>query len=194
MTKTFPRIAFFLAISAALLVITTKPSSADEPPAAAPAAAAPAAAAPAAPAAAPAAPALTNVELTARLADVEAYVTNSQPKTPTLATTSGPGHNAWMMTSAALVLFMTLPGLALFYGGLVRRKNILSVMAQCLGCAGLVTFLWWLIGYSLVFSKGGAMGTLLGGTQFALLERRRLARPTATTRTGCRRTCSRCTS
>src|SRR6185436_14587110 len=120
MMKTIPRIAFFLALSAALLVITTKPSSADEPPAAAPAAAAPAAAAPAA----PAAPALTNVELTARLADVEAYVTNSQPKSPTLATTSGPGHNAWMMTSAALVLFMTLPGLALFYGGLVRRKNV----------------------------------------------------------------------
>ena len=75
-----------------------------------------------------------------------------------------------MMTSAALVLFMTLPGLALFYGGLVRRKNVLSVMAQCLGCAGLVTFLWWLVGYSLVFGKGGAMGSLLGGTQFAMLS------------------------
>ena len=50
-----------------------------------------------------------------------------------------------MMTSSALVLFMTLPGLALFYGGLVRRKNVLSVMAQCLGCAGLVTILWWLV-------------------------------------------------
>ena len=51
---------------------------------------------------------------------------------------------------AALVLFMTLPGLALFYGGLVRRKNVLSVMAQCLGCAGLVTILWWAVGYSIV--------------------------------------------
>ena len=173
MMKTIPRIAFFLALSAALLVITTKPSSADEPPAAAPAAAAPAAA-PAAPAAAPAAPALTNVELTARLADVEAYVTNSQPKTATLATTSGPGHNAWMMTSAALVLFMTLPGLALFYGGLVRRKNILSVMAQCLGCAGLVTILWWLVGYSLVFGKGGALGSAPGQHAVRDLERRRL--------------------
>ncbi len=65
----------------------------------------------------------------------------------------GPGHNAWMMTSAALVLFMTLPGLALFYGGLVRSKNVLSVLAQCLGIAGLVTILWWLCGYSLVFSS-----------------------------------------
>ena len=196
MMKTIPRIAFFLAFSAAILVITTKPSSADEPPAAAPAAAAPAAAAPAAPAAPAAAPApaLTNVELTARLADVEAYVTNSQPKAPTLATTSGPGHNAWMMTSSALVLFMTLPGLALFYGGLVRRKNMLSVMAQCLGCAGLVTFLWWLVGYSLVFGKGGALGGLLGEHAVRVLERRRLRAQRRLRRTGCRRTCSRCTS
>ena len=168
MTKTIPRIALFLAFSAAILVITTRPSSADEPPAAAAPAAAPAA--PAAAPAAPAVPALTNAELTARLADVEAYVTNGQPKAPTLATTSGPGHNAWMMTSSALVLFMTLPGLALFYGGLVRRKNILSVMAQCLGCAGIVTFLWWLVGYSFVFGKGGALVSILGSTQFAFLK------------------------
>ena len=67
---------------------------------------------------------------------------------------SAPGHNAWMMTSAALVLFMTLPGLALFYGGLVRRKNVLSVLAQCLGITGLVIILWWLCGYSMVFAHG----------------------------------------
>jgi Amt family ammonium transporter len=72
-----------------------------------------------------------------------------------------------MMTSSALVLFMTLPGLALFYGGLVRRKNVLSVLAQCLGCAGLVTFLWWLIGYSLTFAPGSAF---LGGAKFAFLS------------------------
>ena len=59
------------------------------------------------------------------------------------------------MTSSALVLFMTLPGLALFYGGLVRRKNVLSVLAQCLGIAGLVTILWWMCGYSLAFHGGG---------------------------------------
>ena len=53
-------------------------------------------------------------------------------KANTFTPNPGPGHNAWQMTSAALVLFMTLPGLALFYGGLVRRKNVLSVMAQCL--------------------------------------------------------------
>jgi Amt family ammonium transporter len=104
-------------------------------------------------------------DLATRVADLEAYVTNSAPKA--LTTTSGPGHNAWMMTSSALVLFMTLPGLALFYGGLVRRKNMLSVMAQCLGCAGLVTILWWAVGYSLVFAKGTPF---LGGMTFAFLK------------------------
>jgi Amt family ammonium transporter len=162
MTKAIPRIAIFLAISAALLVITTRPSSADEPPAAAPAAAPPAAAP-----AAPAAPVPTLTELADRLADVEGYVTNTAPKNLKAA---GPGHNAWMMTSTALVLFMTLPGLALFYGGLVRRKNVLSVLAQCLGCAGLVTFLWWLIGYSLVFGEKGPMPSLVGSGQFALFS------------------------
>jgi Amt family ammonium transporter len=58
------------------------------------------------------------------------------------------------MICAALVLFMTLPGLALFYGGLVRSKNVLSVMAQCLGIAGLVTILWWICGYSIAFHSG----------------------------------------
>ena len=65
------------------------------------------------------------------------------------------GDTAWMMTSTALVLFMTLPGLALFYGGLVRKKNVLSVLAQCLGIAGLATLMWWAFGYSLSFSGGG---------------------------------------
>ena len=72
-----------------------------------------------------------------------------------------------MMTCAALVLFMTLPGLALFYGGLVRAKNVLSVLAQCLGIAGLVTILWWAVGYSLVFSRGSPF---IGGLQFAFLH------------------------
>src|SRR5688572_8271982 len=78
-----------------------------------------------------------------RLEDLEAYVNNTARGTSTNAPSKipgpGPGHNAWQMTSTALVLFMTLPGLALFYGGLVRRKNVLSVMAQCLGIAGMVT-------------------------------------------------------
>src|SRR5580692_3158440 len=103
-------------------------------------------------------------DLATRVADLEAYVRNG---TPTALISPGPGHNAWMMTSTALVLFMTLPGLALFYGGLVRRKNILSVMAQCLGCAGVVTILWWLVGYSFTFSSGSPF---LGSMKFALLR------------------------
>ena len=78
-----------------------------------------------------------------------------------------PGHNAWQMTSTALVLFMTLPGLALFYGGLVRRKNVLSVMAQCLGCACIITPLWWLCGYSLSFGAGNAF---IGDMSNAMLK------------------------
>src|SRR5688500_18027505 len=93
-----------------------------------------------------------------RLADLEAYVNNGVRQTNAASNIAGPGpgHNAWQMTSTALVLFMTLPGLALFYGGLVRRKNVLSVLAQCMGIAGLVTILWLAVGYSLSFSTGNA--------------------------------------
>ncbi len=63
---------------------------------------------------------------------------------------------AWILTSTALVLFMTLPGLALFYGGLVRSKNVLSVLMQCFAIAGIVSLLWMLLGYSLAFSAGNA--------------------------------------
>ena len=102
-------------------------------------------------AAAPATPTLEE-----RVADVEAYMNNvARPEKASGATSlvagPGPGANAWQMVSTALVLFMTLPGLALFYGGLVRRKNVLSVLAQCLGIACVVTPLWWLCGYSLSF-------------------------------------------
>ncbi|HOB97774.1 MAG TPA: ammonium transporter [Verrucomicrobiota bacterium] len=127
--------------------------------------------------AAPVAPTLEQ-----RIASLEAYVNNGDPtaalkdqdgKVPAgLATPTsgkpGPGHNGWMMVCAALVLFMTLPGLALFYGGLVRRKNVLSVLAQCLGIAGLVTILWWLCGYSLVFADG--TGPIVGNLKFAFLK------------------------
>ena len=105
-------------------------------------------------------------------------------------TGSGPGHNAWMMTCAALVLFMTLPGLALFYGGLVRAKNVLSILAQCLGIAGLVAILWWAVGYSLVFSRGSPF---LGGIKFAFLRGVTRNR-TAIIPTGFRITSSRCIS
>jgi Amt family ammonium transporter len=114
-------------------------------------------------AAAPAAP--TPEE---RIAALEAYVNNTDPG-KSLTGVAGPGHNAWMMTSTALVLFMTLPGLALFYGGLVRTKNVLSVMAQCLGITGLVSLLWWAFGYSLVF--GTSYGSpFIGGTDFLFFK------------------------
>ena len=65
------------------------------------------------------------------------------------------GHTAWVLTSTALVLFMTLPGLALFYGGLVRSKNTISVLAQCFLIAALTSIIWVVVGYSLSFSGEG---------------------------------------
>jgi len=116
-----------------------------------------------------------------RVAGLEAYLANSDPtaplkdkdgKIPTGLTTPsvgvpGPGANAWQMTSAALVLFMTLPGLALFYGGLVRKKNVLSVLAQCFFITGMVTILWYVCGYSLVFHSGKPF---IGNLDFAFLK------------------------
>src|SRR4051812_34628220 len=109
-----------------------------------------------------------------RVADLEAYLNNAaraadgaNARVQSAVSGPGPGHNGWIMTCAALVLFMTLPGLALFYGGLVRAKNVLSVLAQCLGIAGLVTILRWAVGYSLVFSRGSPF---LGGLDFAFLR------------------------
>ncbi len=64
---------------------------------------------------------------------------------------------AWIMTSTALVLFMTLPGLAMFYGGLVRSKNVLSVLMQCFAIAGMASILWLVVGYSLAFGEGNAL-------------------------------------
>jgi Amt family ammonium transporter len=76
---------------------------------------------------------------------------------------------AWIMTATALVLLMTLPGLSLFYGGLVRSKNVLSVLMQCFAIACLMSILWMVIGYSLAFGDGGAMNAFIGGTDNVLL-------------------------
>ena len=70
--------------------------------------------------------------------------------------TADPGHTAWILTSIALVLFMTIPGLSLFYAGLVRNKNVLSVLMQCFALTCLMSILWLVIGYSLAFSEGNA--------------------------------------
>lgn len=76
------------------------------------------------------------------------------------------GDNAWMLTSTALVLMMSLPGLALFYGGIVRKKNVLSVFAQIFAIAGIAALAWWAVGFSLSFSEGNAFIGGLGSAFF----------------------------
>jgi Amt family ammonium transporter len=79
------------------------------------------------------------------------------------------GDTAWMLTSTALVLMMTVPGLALFYGGMVRKKNVLSIVMQCFATTCIVTVAWMVLGYSWAFTDGGAMQSYLGGaSQFML--------------------------
>ncbi|TLX58711.1 ammonia channel protein [Stutzerimonas nosocomialis] len=86
------------------------------------------------------------------------------------------GDTAWMMTATALVLFMTIPGLALFYGGMVRSKNILSVMMQCFAVTGLMSILWVVYGYSLAFDTTGMeagvtnFNSFVGGLDRAFLS------------------------
>src|SRR5215470_14113917 len=84
-----------------------------------------------------------------------------------VAAAQSAGDNAWMLTSSALVLMMTGPGLALFYGGLVRRKNTLAIMMQSFAMMGLITVLWGLVGYSLAF---GGDGKFIGDFSHVLLR------------------------
>lgn len=79
------------------------------------------------------------------------------------------GDTAWMLTSTALVLLMTIPGLALFYGGMVRRKNVLATVMQSFAVACLMTVLWMVIGYSLAFTDGGGLNAYVGGLEKVLL-------------------------
>ena len=78
-------------------------------------------------------------------------------------------NTAWILTSTALVLFMTLPGLAFFYGGLVRSKNVLSVLMQCFSLACLVSVMWVAFLYSLAFGDGGSMNSYIGGLDNSFL-------------------------
>jgi Amt family ammonium transporter len=80
------------------------------------------------------------------------------------------GDTAWMITATALVLFMTVPGLSLFYAGMVRSKNVLSVLMQCFAITGLMTLLWAFYGYSLAFEDGGALNGFVGGLGKAFLS------------------------
>lgn len=77
---------------------------------------------------------------------------------------------AWILTSTALVLFMTLPGLALFYGGLVRSKNVLSVLMQCFAITCIATLVWVIVGYSIAFGDGGMANDWWGGLSLAFLS------------------------
>jgi len=108
---------------------------------------------PAAPSAAPEIP----KEVSDKLKDLDQRVSNAQSA----------GDNAWMLVSAALVLMMTGPGLALFYGGLVRRKNTLAIMMQSFLLMALISVLWALVGYSLCF---GGNGPVIGGFEHAFLR------------------------
>jgi ammonium transporter, Amt family len=127
-----------------------------------------------------------------RLESVEAYYANTDPTAPYKDTNGnwtvnfalgasiintnlinsqgnyvsypGAGHNAWLLASTALVLFMTLPGLALFYGGMVRKKNVLSVLAQCFLITGLTTILWYICSYGMIFGGDGTPTGPMGMT------------------------------
>src|SRR6201982_289313 len=81
------------------------------------------------------------------------------------------GDTAWMITSSALVLMMTIPGLGLFYGGMVRKKNVLATLAQSFGATALITVLWMIIGYSIAFTSNPSAGTnaWIGGFSYLFL-------------------------
>ena len=87
-------------------------------------------------------------------------------ETPKLDT----GNTAWMLTSTALVLMMTIPGVAMFYGGMVRKKNVLATAMQSFAVACVMTVLWMIIGYSLAFTDGGGMNAYVGGLDKMLLR------------------------
>jgi Amt family ammonium transporter len=80
------------------------------------------------------------------------------------------GDTAWMITATALVLLMTIPGLSLFYAGLVRAKNVLSVLMQCFAITGMISVIWAIYGYSLAFTDGASLNAYIGGLEKAFLS------------------------
>jgi ammonium transporter, Amt family len=104
-----------------------------------------------------------------------AYAPAVLAQAPAAAPKIDPANTAWMLTASVLVLFMTLPGLALFYAGLVRTKNVLSVLMQCFAITCLVTLAWLAVGYSIAFGEGnawwGGLGkSFLSGIQVATVK------------------------
>jgi Amt family ammonium transporter len=111
------------------------------------------------------------VRRAAPLAALAAAVIAISP--PALAQDAPPtldkGDTAWMLTSTALVLLMTIPGLALFYAGMVRKKNVLATATQCFAITALVSIVWMVVGYSLTFSDGGSANAVIGGLSKSFL-------------------------
>src|SRR3954471_3000411 len=88
---------------------------------------------------------------------------------PPPAPTASAGDTAWLLTATALVLFMTLPGLAAFYAGLVRTKNVLSVLMQCFAICCIVSIIWLVGGFGLAFGDGGGIQGFIGSFSRSLL-------------------------
>ena len=108
--------------------------------------------------------------LGAALTPVIAFAQDATTETPAEPVSAlNSGDTAWMLVSTVLVLFMIVPGLALFYGGLVRTKNMLSVLMQCLVVASVMMVVWVVYGYSLAFTDGGSLNAYVGGLSKAFL-------------------------
>ena len=131
---------FFMVLGLWIMILSVLPIAAQQPPSSAPSAAA-----------------STSKEISEKLTQLDQRVTAAQSS----------ADNSWMLVSAALVLMMTGPGLALFYGGLVRRKNTLAIMMQSFALMALITVMWALVGYSLCF---GGSGHFIGGFEHAFLR------------------------
>ncbi|MBR2690658.1 MAG: ammonium transporter [Aquamicrobium sp.] len=108
--------------------------------------------------------------LASLLAATAAYAQEAAPAAAAPAPTLDTGNTAWMLTSTALVLMMTIPGLALFYAGMVRKKNLLATVMQSFAICCLVTVLWFVAGYSLAFSDGGSLNAYVGGFSKVLFQ------------------------
>src|SRR5439155_15132217 len=102
------------------------------------------------------------------LAQTAAPAADAAPAAPALVPNKG--DTAWMLVASALVLMMSIPGLALFYGGLVRTKNMASVLTQVFSIVAMVGVVWTLYGYSMAFSDGGSMTPYIGGLTKAFMH------------------------
>jgi Amt family ammonium transporter len=107
--------------------------------------------------------------LTRRLAHAVLMIITTMLPLSALADDLNAANTSWILTSTALVLFMTIPGLSLFYGGLVRSKNVLSVLMQCFAITCLASIIWLVVGYSLAFGDGGAANAFIGNLDNILL-------------------------